>query len=240
MNNPTQHSLAHTADTYWTESRQPWTSLVFIAPLLALYEAGVLLLQVQNGADVWMRKVLDLLGFGQHFLLPILTVGILLGWQHLSRHSWRVSLPVLSAMAVECVLLAFVLRFVLQLQNSLLHAIPGQFQMSIADTCKNAVVYLGAGIYEELLFRLILLSLALWLLRRMGLSAKPRAIAAVVATSLLFAEAHYVGSLGDDFHWDSFIFRFLAGVFFSILFLFRGFGITAGAHAAYDILVGLF
>jgi hypothetical protein len=32
----------------------------------------------------------------------------------------------------------------------------------------------------------------------------------------------------------------VAGVFFALLFLYRGFGITAGTHALYDILVGIF
>ena len=73
-------------------------------------------------------------------------------------------------------------------------------------------------------------------------------ILAVVLTSLLFATAHYridmmigsyhlVTSLGDPFEWASFLFRFLAGAFFSLLFLYRGFGIAAGTHALYDILV---
>ena len=29
-------------------------------------------------------------------------------------------------------------------------------------------------------------------------------------------------------------------MFFSVVFIYRGFGIAAGSHAAYDILVGLF
>jgi membrane protease YdiL (CAAX protease family) len=64
-------------------------------------------------------------------------------------------------------------------------------------------------------------------------------IVAVTTTSLLFAAAHYVGPYGDPFNGFTFLFRSLAGVFFSILFVYRGFGITAGTHAAYDILVGL-
>jgi hypothetical protein len=40
--------------------------------------------------------------------------------------------------------------------------------------------------------------------------------------------------------WFGFVFRFLAGVFFSVLFVYRGFGIAAGSHAAYDVLLGLF
>jgi membrane protease YdiL (CAAX protease family) len=61
----------------------------------------------------------------------------------------------------------------------------------------------------------------------------------LVASSLLFAAAHYVGPLGDAFDLYSFTFRTLAGMFFAILFVVRGFGIAAGTHALYDVLVGL-
>jgi membrane protease YdiL (CAAX protease family) len=214
-------------------------SLLFIAPPLAAYEIGVLTLGVQNGADAWMRGVLNSMGFGQHFLLPLLTVAILLGWHHLAHQRWRLSAGVLLAMAAECVLLAVCLWLILRLQGSLLQAVADPVPLSIATRCKDAVLFLGAGIYEELLFRLILLSLVMWLLRRVGAAAPTSMCAAVLLTSILFSAAHY-GNNGDSFHWFSFLFRCLAGVFFSILFVYRGFGIAAGTHAAYDVLVGLY
>ena len=64
---------------YWQQSRRPLTSLAFVTPLLIIYEAGVLWLGPQamrNGADVWLRQLLDLLGFSQYFLLPVLTLGL--------------------------------------------------------------------------------------------------------------------------------------------------------------------
>ena len=56
---------------------------------------------------------------------------------------------------------------------------------------------------------------------------------------MLFSAAHYVGPSGDKFLWLTFLFRFLAGVFFAVLFRYRGFGIAVGTHAFYDVLVGL-
>jgi membrane protease YdiL (CAAX protease family) len=61
----------------------------------------------------------------------------------------------------------------------------------------------------------------------------------VLLSSLLFAVAHYVGPYGDVPRWPSFLFRTLAGIFFAVVFLYRGFGIAAGSHAAYDILLGV-
>ena len=104
--------LKHLAERYWVESRRPLASLVFIAPLLVVYEAGVAWLGAQNGADAFMRWLLDLLGFGQHLLLPALTVCILLAWHYLSRQPWRLSGGVLSGMAAESLLLGVCLCLV--------------------------------------------------------------------------------------------------------------------------------
>jgi hypothetical protein len=60
-----------------------------------------------------------------------------------------------------------------------------------------------------------------------------------VLSSLLFSAAHYIGPYGDAFDWLTAFFRFLAGAFFAVLFIFRGFGIAAGTHALYDVLVFL-
>lgn len=76
---------------YWTDARRPLSCLLFLAPLIATYEAGVLMLadrepdQIRNGADYWMRSVLSVAGLGQVLLLPVLVVGILLTW-HILRH----------------------------------------------------------------------------------------------------------------------------------------------------------
>jgi hypothetical protein len=44
--------------------------------------------------------------------------------------------------------------------------------------------------------------------------------------------------LGSEvFSWRSFVFRTVAGTYFAVLFLTRGFGITAFSHACYDIFI---
>jgi membrane protease YdiL (CAAX protease family) len=230
-----QVPLAQQAETYWSESRRPLASLVFLAPLLIAYEVGVLLLGVQNGADAFMRWLLGSMGLGQYFLLPVLMVCILLGWHYISRQPWRLSGGILSGMAVECVLLGICLRVAVFLQHVMFQVLHEPAAASIGGTLQHLVGYLGAGIYEELLFRLILMSLAAWAMRRAGAGPRASAIVAILLNSVLFSLAHYVGG-GEAFRWFDFLFRFLAGIFFSLLFLYRGFGIAAGSHAAYDIL----
>lgn len=226
------------AERYWVESRRPLASLVFIAPLLVTYEVGVLWLGVRpNGADDFMRRLLDLFGFGQHFLLPGLIVGILLGWHYLSHSSWQLSGGILSGMAIESLLLALCLRLIVFLQDSIIALGIGQV---MKDAALNAIGYLGAGIYEELLFRLILLSLLAWAFQHAGATPRVSMIVAVALSSLLFAAAHHVGPYGESpIQWSRFLFRTVAGVFFSVVYVYRGFGIAAGSHAAYDILVGV-
>ena len=226
--------------SYWSLSRTPLTSLLFAMPLVLAYEGGVLLLgrgSPRNGADVWLRQLLDALGFGAYFLLPTLTVIGLLAWHHIEHDEWRFSPAVLAGMALECLVWAAALIGVARLQERLwpLAAAAAVDEGVLA----RLVAFCGAGLYEEVLFRLLLLPVLAWSFERLGFSTVPAACWAVVTSSLLFSAAHYVGPLGDSFAIYSFTFRFLAGLFFALLFSIRGFGVAAGTHAVYDILVGL-
>ncbi len=98
--------------------------------------------------------------------------------------------------------------------------------------------YLGAGVYEETLFRLILVPLFFATLRLLQMPQVLANALAVTGSALLFALAHHAGSPGEPFTWFAFIFRWMAGVFFAWVFVLRGFGIAVGTHTMYDILVG--
>lgn len=217
----------------------PLTSLMFALPLVLAYEGGVLVLgrgSPRNGADVWLRQALDALGFGSYFLLPVLTVLGLLAWHHVEHDRWRFSPAVLAGMAVESLLWAAVLVGLARLQDRL-----WPLAVAVADegVLARLVAFCGAGLYEEVLFRLLLLPALAWAFERIGFSGAMAAVLGLVGSSVLFSIAHYVGPLGDSFHIYSFTFRFLAGMCFGVLFSVRGFGIAAGTHAIYDILVGL-
>src|SRR5262249_23206098 len=107
-------------------------------------------------------------------------------------------------------------------------------------TVVDLVRYCGAGIYEETLFRLWFFS---GLLAAFNLAELPRRtglVLAAAASALLFAGAHNVGPYGEPFQGSLFLFRTLAGLYFAWLYCVRGFGIAVGAHAGYDVLIGLF
>lgn len=227
------------AGGYWALSRTPLTSLVFTLPLVLAYEGGVLFLgrgSPRNGADVWLRRLLDALGFGEYFLLPVLTLLGLLAWHHVEHDRWRFSLRVLAGMAAECLFLAVVLVGIARFQSRIWPLAAGA---GGGGVLARFVGFCGAGLYEEVLFRLLLLPAVAWLLRRAGCGPGAALAWAALGTSLVFSAAHYVGPLGDTFDLYGFTFRAVAGLFFALLFLVRGFGIAAGTHAAYDMLVGL-
>lgn len=247
----------HSANHYWRQSRRPLASLAFVVPLLVLYEGAVLLLgpqAVRNGADVWLRQFLDAVGFSQYFLLPVLTVGVLLGWHHLAHDRWQLSAGVLYVMFAECAVLGLMLLVVARVQGLIAHGAlwgssggemdPAPLAMPWLMAGRGAFLgrmlgFVGAGVYEEMLFRLLLLPPVAVLARYLAAPAAVRVVGVVVLTSLVFSAAHYVGPHGEPFEAYTFFFRFTAGAFFAILFVYRGFGIAAGTHALYDIFVSL-
>jgi membrane protease YdiL (CAAX protease family) len=238
-------------------AKRPLACLVFLLPLLAVYEAGVIWMGganpalVRNGADAWMRIALESAGVPFGFLLPVLVVVVLLAWHAFAKHPWKVSSETLMGMFAESLLFAFLLIVAGQLQNVAFERM-GHPEIPLAvrgatkasgliggETAAKAVTYVGAGIYEEVLFRLCLLPLCFGVFRLLQLNTTWAAVLAVISTSLLFSIAHHVGPTGEAFRLFPFTFRLLAGLFFAALFVLRGFGITVGAHAAYDVLVGL-
>ena len=53
----------------------------------------------------------------------------------------------------------------------------------------------------------------------------------------IFSVFHFIGDYGDYFSFRIFMVRFLAGIFLGMLFILRGFGITAWSHSIYDLIV---
>jgi len=103
------------------------------------------------------------------------------------------------------------------------------------------VMSTGAGIYEEFVFRVLLVSgifVFLRWLRPAWSSALTYGIAAIGAAAV-FSGFHYIGAYGDPLELSSFTFRFMAGLVLNGLYITRGFGIAVWSHALYDVLVAL-
>ena len=241
----------HRPCSYWEATRRPFPSLLFVGPLVVGYEASILLAggadpaSLRSGADAWMRRGLAAAGLSDPWFLPMLLVVLLMGWQISRSHDWRFSPTILAGMIAESLILAIALlgigrlidvgfSYLEQARPALMAIDAGASRPGLADL----IGYVGAGVYEETLFRLMLVPALYTSLRLLQMPQVLASSWAVTASALLFALAHHAGSPGEAFTWYAFIFRWMAGVFFAWVFVLRGFGIAVGAHTAYDILVG--
>jgi hypothetical protein len=251
--NMTAISREPDTESYWEMTRRPFPSLFVVGPLMIVYELGVAALggdapeRIRSGADAWLRQALAGAGFTDRWLPPILLAVVLLVWQFRASAPWRISAKVVAGMVAESLVLAVSLvglsRLIEVGCDALEASPPGSLGLAIDGLPASAgplVGYLGAGVYEEALFRLAMVPLAFSVLR---LLQAPQVIAsslAVTGSALLFSLAHHAGAPGEVFTWYAFVFRWMAGVFFAWVFVLRGFGIAVGTHTAYDILVGWF
>jgi Type II CAAX prenyl endopeptidase Rce1-like len=250
-------TLAVASDRYWRAARAPRYSLTFAFPLLALYEALAFTLSqhsltgVRNGADVMLKSVFLVLG-GRNGLVVfgalLVGTGAVLVWRDRRRSGplvWRVFL----GMAAESVVYALLFGTIVgTLTGLLLYGLVTtgvqsarlSLQAGALGLATQLMISLGAGIYEELLFRVLLVGVLAWAGRRLlGWSAWGAGIFAAVAGALIFSAFHYVGPYCDRLEVGSFAFRAVAGLLFSGLYLMRGFGITAWTHALYDVFLAL-
>jgi membrane protease YdiL (CAAX protease family) len=105
---------------------------------------------------------------------------------------------------------------------------------------RDFVLYCGAGVYEELVFRVMLLGLLVLVMTRLMHMEHAYAWAwAVVVGSIVFSAYHHIGEKGDRYEFNVFLQRLLCGLYFSALYYTRSFGVAAASHAMYDILIGL-
>ena len=241
--------MATSSSGYWRQTRAPRYSLLFALPLLVLYELLAQLLSgdsgIRNGADVLLKTLFALLG-GQNGL-SIFAVVLLGTGLALIIRDWRSSgapeIRYFVGMAGESVGYALLFGGVTSaLTGLLLHGPRGLIIQggTALDVPTQLMVSLGAGLYEELLFRVVIVS-ALAKLALVIFGWKPW-IAGAFATvlgALIFSAFHYVGPMGDTLELSSFVFRFVAGLLLSGLFLMRGFGIAAWTHALYDVFLTL-
>jgi CAAX prenyl protease-like protein len=233
---------------YFAATRHPLPCLVFLLPLLVLYEGSVLYLggtdpnALRNGADFWLHGGLGAFGLQEIYWAPALLVVALLLWccvRWADRPQDLVG--ICSGMAIESVFAALGLWVLSRGMRPVLDhlGVTLAFAPAVDETTANLVSYLGAGIYEEVLFRLILFG-GLCLLLRALLVPSPVALpVATAVAALAFATAHHVGPYGERFDGYVFAFRTVAGLYFTLIYRFRGFGIVVGAHACYDVFVGI-
>ncbi|MBI5834750.1 MAG: CPBP family intramembrane metalloprotease [Armatimonadetes bacterium] len=237
---------------YFAVTRGPWYGFVFALPVLVAYELLIWVFggrNVVNGADAVMSSLLEPLtallgGSREHLLAVLLAAGGLGCWlSHRRRYAGqdggRLRPGYFLAMLVESSLYALFFGVAV---NRIMAAVLPQGLLQIGGgqggVVFNLTMALGAGIYEELFFRVVVMGGLAVLIIRTG-KAAPLAgwLVAALVSSFVFSAFHYVGNLGDTFEIQSFVFRFVAGLLLASLYGLRGFGVAVWTHALYDVLV---
>jgi hypothetical protein len=204
-------------------------SLVLIFPVFLAYEVGVLFAGRVNGADVVTRALYGALGRTTYLLLAAVLALAFLLWIRRDRLwttlRFEVALPVILEAAIYALTLGAAVSLVLE------------HLLGLGLTRHSVVNALGAGVHEELVFRLGLVGGGVALASRGGWSPRLSVIVAIAVSSLLFSAAHHAGDHGEPFTAHAFAFRCVAGVAFASIFWFRSLAHAVYAHVIYDLLV---
>lgn len=230
---------------YLTDTKSLLYSFLFSVPLFLIYEALILISQpnsdqiVRISVDVWMKTLFSSLGvnavsFSLFVMLLLGFVILIKERQKLKELHFRYFPVLLVESAIYGIVIAIISSFI---TNAVLN-------MSLANPVEQLnylqklALSLGAGLYEELFFRVILVTLFIWIFDKVFNNKRwASVIAAVTLSALLFSAVHYTGSMGDFFTLDSFFYRFVFGLILNGLYVWRGFGVAAWTHALYDVLV---
>jgi hypothetical protein len=230
-------------EKYLREGSGPLADLALTLPVFLLYHLGVVWLDVQNAADLVTRELKalansSLLAYsGLTLAIGATLTGILLvlGRGHSLR--WQR----FALVAVEGILYAVAMRLVASYVVGKVYLDAGLATTEMGFVMA-VVLSLGAGLYEEIAFRVGLYGLGRRVMLAMMPEASPgqRLMASLgwaVVAAAVFSGWHYFGQFGEPFELRSFIFRWVCGLVFTLIYVFRGFAPVVWTHALYDIWV---
>lgn len=241
------------AQGYFEASKRPLEILFFLLPFIAFYEYELARVLRSPDGLVTNEAHLALLTLFEAFeiqasalsLPGFLLVAILLIWHALSRGPWIVDLSVVARMFLESAALALPLLVIAQfVARSIPEAGPmpaaGIEEFGSLPLGAQIAVAVGAGLYEELAFRMVGFGVLLFVFADLLAVPKKWAMAAAIGLSALaFAVYHPLRGPDGGFLPQRFVFFLLAGAYFGIAYALRGFGIVAATHALYDIATAL-
>jgi len=251
---PSGTAATDSRPSYWNTSRKPLQILTFLTPLILAYELGLALFLrsrdgvLTNKAHQTLLLFFDTFGLtatGGLYLGGAAIIVVLVIWHLLAGDPWRIDPATPSLMAAESLGLTIPL-LVLALViggSTAATALSGAARSAPPDLADMSIwarlsISIGAGLYEELLFRMMLIAVLHTLLVDVGKMALPVGAAiAVVISAVAFTVYHPLRDAAGDFSLRRIAFYFLAGLYFGIIYVVRGFGIVVGTHAFYDVLV---
>ena len=230
--------------SYAKETNTLLYSYLLSLPLLLLYEFLIIISQpgqnliVRISVDSWIKSLFTSIGLDAFsitlFIAALAGLGILYrDRKKLARLNKRYFLYLIIESMVYAILLAFIIFYVVQ---SIL-MLDASMALSEMSKLQLFALSLGAGLYEELFFRVILISVLVFLISRVLSKKWLTYLVSALIAAFLFSTVHYIGEFGDPFTIGSFLFRFLFGLALNGIYVLRGFGTAAWTHALYDLLV---
>ena len=224
-------------DGYFKNVVNPKVSLVLSLPLLVGYELGLLIVgwDALNGADFFTQALLNELGRGGFALFNLVLIAVFLGAAAWLRRSGAFQpqyfFPLLLESGLYALSMGSIILFIMEEAHLL-----GGAGLQQYGVLTKLVLSAGAGLHEELVFRLGMIPMLMWIWVRVPslggeLSALPFAL---IASSIFFSLAHFAV---EAFEWFPFWYRTFAGLFFGLLFWFRGFAVACYTHFLYDVYV---
>jgi membrane protease YdiL (CAAX protease family) len=226
---------------YFSKTHSPLFSMIVVIPMALFYEIFVFINNrsdingIRNGADILLKRILVKFGFHgfEATILLFLVLFILVSIVHKIHFKHKkLGLEFYPFIIIESIIYSFLLYFITR------YVISNVAVLMINSENVQIISYsLGAGVYEELVFRAILLQSFFILFRNNSLDPWVGRIISLILSSLVFAGVHYIGSFGEVFNFITFLARFTGGMLLGILYFFRGFAITSYTHAFYDILL---
>lgn len=234
---------------YADVSMRPLHVLIFLLPLIVLYEVGasLYLSDPAHGVSETIRAHSILLGFFQDFgvvgrFVPALTlVVVLLVWHVLRDDPWSVRPAVLGGMAVESVAwtipLVVLVAIVLSLGGAAVPAVAaGAGALLGLSPQAGVTISVGAGLYEELLFRMIGMAAVHTVLVDLARMTERWGVGlSIAATAAAFAVYHDGRGAGGELETLKALSLLCAGAYFGLVYWMRGFGVVVAVHALYDV-----
>ena len=228
--------------TYFSASRNLLYSLVVIFPMLFLYELLGFInnfetnYQIRNGADAMIRQVFSVFGPNSQSLygFTLFVIFCSIGYKYRQiLLKGDINIRFLVLMITESCGWCAVLLITMKGVDTFFLASP-----ITSDLLEQFYLSVGAGIWEELIFRLGLITILTYLINSIFRYGKSFSIfLSLFFSGTIFSLFHYVGVYGDIFTWETFMLRAFAGVFLGAVFLSRGLGISVYTHIFYDMVI---
>ncbi len=233
---------------YFQFSQNFFISVLLISPFFAIYQIMRHLLYSSmpyekiNAAENILIYIFREYSVPYIFDLIIFLIGLVLFVNFKKKYNFKLNLTYMFVMLIEGVLFGILLFYL----------IVADFKPSPDSIYALEKFYLaiGAGIWEELLFRVFLLNVVIFLIEKILDKAFKvdykrysffYLFIIISFVAILFSLIHYsldqVNDLSNLILQRSFQLKVIGGIFLGYLYYYRGFGITCLSHIVYNFII---